>query len=41
VEHHLRVTVEQRLQLASADDAHLAGHVRLDVRGAKRNVEKV
>ena len=30
VEHHLRVTVEQRLQLASADDAHLAGHVRLD-----------
>lgn len=30
VEHHLRVTVEQRLQLASADDAHLAGHVSLD-----------
>ena len=30
VEHHLRVAVEQRLQLASADDAHLAGHVRLD-----------
>ena len=30
VEHHLRVTVEQRLQLASADDAHLAGHIRLD-----------
>ena len=24
VEHHLRVTVEQRLKLASADDAHLA-----------------
>ena len=27
---HLRVVVEQRLQLLSADDAHLAGHVRLD-----------
>lgn len=27
---HLRVVVEQRLQLLSADDAHLARHVRLD-----------
>ena len=30
VEHHLRVTVEQCLQLLSADDAHLAGHVSFD-----------
>jgi hypothetical protein len=27
---HLRVVVEQRLQLLSADDAYLARHVRLD-----------
>ena len=41
MEHHLRVAVEQRLQLASADDAHLAGHVRLDAHLRHVSVETI
>ena len=41
VEHHLRVTVEQRLQLASTDDAHFAGHVRLDAHFRHVTVEAI
>ena len=38
---HRRVAVEQRLQLPSADDAHLARHVRLDAHLRQVAVEAV